>query len=122
MVFKGILIDLHMSYIPKYVLKRMIPVDAIKIVGDNLEIIFVNIISPVQIKTLPENAVDYMSIKIDGQPLDKEIMEQMVFIVDEKEIPLSNPVDSNNLLVGVGTSVLIKVPNPGFQQGEEHHI
>ena len=63
-----------------------------------------------------------MSIKIDGQPLDKEIMEQMVFIVDEKEIPLSNPVDANNLLVGVGTSVLIKVPNPGFQQGEEAHI
>jgi hypothetical protein len=121
-VFKELIIDHLMSYIPKYVLKRMIPADAIKLVGDFLEITFINILTPVQIKTLPANYLDYISFIVDGTPLDQSIMEQVIFTLEDKEIPLSNPFAANNLLVPVGAKLFIKVPNPGFQQGETHKI
>jgi hypothetical protein len=111
-----------MSFIPKYVLKRVFPVDSVKLIDDNLEVTFINILSPVQIKTLPPNCADYMEIKVDGNPLDKSILEQMVFRFDEKEILLSDPSAANNLLVPEGTIIKITIPNPGVQQGETHKI
>jgi hypothetical protein len=114
------MLDLIMSYVPKYILKRMIPADAVKLVGNNLEIKFVNVLSPIQIKTLPSDYLDLVTFRVDGKSLDKNIVKQMVFSTEGKEIPMSNPFAANNLLIPIGMIITLKLPNPGLKKGAEH--
>lgn len=111
-----------MSYIPKYILKRMIPMDGIKVIGDYLEVKFVNTISPVQIKTLPANYLELFKLSVDGKSLDQSIIKQMVFSAEGKEISMANPFAANNFLIPLGMILKIKLPNPGLKKGEEHII
>jgi hypothetical protein len=109
-----------MSYIPKYILKRLIPADAVKLVGDFIEIKFINVLSAIQIKTLPPNYLDLITFKVDGKSLEKNIMKQIVFSSEGKEISLANPFGANNLLIPMGAIIIVKVPNLGLKKGEEH--
>jgi hypothetical protein len=98
----------------------MIAADAIKLVGTAIEIKFVNVVSPVQIKTLPKDYLNFISFLVDGKPLDLSIMKQIVFKSEGKEISLSNPFAANNLLIPVGGIIIVKVPNQGLKTGDEH--
>jgi hypothetical protein len=98
----------------------MIPADGIKIVGDNIEIKFINVLSPIQIKTLPPNYLDFFDINVDGKPIPKETLKKMVFSANGKDILMSNASSANNLLIPVGMIISIKVPNIGLKKGEEH--
>ena len=42
-----------MSYVPKYVLKRMIPNDAVKLVGDSVEVTLINLIMEIPASEIP---------------------------------------------------------------------
>jgi hypothetical protein len=48
-----------MSYIPKYILKRMLPADCVKSIEDGIEITFLNVLSPITIEQIPNNVLDY---------------------------------------------------------------
>lgn len=109
-----------MSYVPKYILKRMVPNDAIKLNGEKIEVKFINVLSPIQIKTLPPNYLDLIHLSVDGKPLDKEILKKVVFEADGKEISLENPFAANNFLITLGMVLTIKIPNIGLKKGETH--
>lgn len=65
-----------MSYIPKYILKRMFAKDAVKKVAGGLEITMTSVISPFSVDELPEDAENYIEALIDGKPIKKEKMKK----------------------------------------------
>ena len=57
----------NMSYIPKYIIKRLIPEDAVKIDGELLKIKMVNVISPISIDEVPDDVLNYLEVKVDDE-------------------------------------------------------
>jgi hypothetical protein len=58
-----------MSYVPKYVLKRMVPKDAVKLVGGNIEISMINLIMDIPVSEIPNyvgNLLEKMEYTFDN--------------------------------------------------------
>ena len=74
-----------MSYIPKYILKRMFPKDCVKKVEGGVKINMVNVISPLSIDDgIPDNAEEHIDVMIDGEIIGPEKKKEMTISVDDK--------------------------------------
>src|SRR5271157_1312184 len=116
-----------MAYIPKYILKRLIPEDALKIVDDKIEITFINVISPIQITDIPEGDLSqYVDIAIDGKYFEgsekSDFISQIELHYEDKVVTLENVRDFDGLTLPVGGQIHVLCPNPGFSVGETHAI
>ncbi len=68
-----------MGYVPKYIQKRMFPADALKKVGDAVEMKIVNVITPLSADIAPTgNVLDYLHVKVNGRELSQEEMKKVV--------------------------------------------
>ncbi|MFX0100373.1 MAG: hypothetical protein ACFFCS_12395 [Candidatus Hodarchaeota archaeon] len=61
-----------MSYIPKYILKRMLPASGVNLKGDKIEITYANLINPLNIEGI--HPVQ-MEILINGTEVDPDEVE-----------------------------------------------
>lgn len=112
-----------MSYIPKYILKRMLPKDCVKAVGDGgVEITMVNVISPISIDEVPENVLDYVEVKIDDEPLPKDKMANIEIKFDDDVYTLNNAQDALGKTIPVGGKLTITVPEVGLKAGDKHKV
>ena len=61
-----------MSYVPKYVLKRMIPQDGLKSVSGGIDITMHNLIATIPADQIPGDPLDLINVKVNGlgQPID----------------------------------------------------
>ncbi|GAB4326586.1 MAG: hypothetical protein Kow0069_33180 [Promethearchaeota archaeon] len=65
-----------MSYVPRYILKRMVKEDAIKKVEGGGSLTLINMIMPLSADLAPSgNPLDYVQVKINDEMLNKEEME-----------------------------------------------
>jgi len=121
-----------MSYIAKVYLKKMFRDDAFKIVqeGDTeyLRITANNVISPIEVKSLPADDLNDHFEFIDengtviagkGNPgvWDKVMVETQGVKYNKDNIDSAVGVK-----VGRGEQYIVWVPNPGWQVGEQHKL
>jgi hypothetical protein len=111
-----------MSYIPKYILKRMIPQDAVKAVKGGIEMTIVNVISPISIDEMPENVLDYIGAKIDSAELSKDVLKGIKLSTAEKTFSLANIKELVGVTVPVGATIKIFLPATNLKKGETHTI
>ncbi|MBD3352279.1 MAG: hypothetical protein GF364_12400 [Candidatus Lokiarchaeota archaeon] len=112
-----------MSYIPKYILKRMLPKDCVKSVeGGGIEIQMVNVISPITIDEVPDNLLDYVEVKLDGKDLPDETLNKIEISFEGEVYQLDNAKDALGKTIPVGGKLNLKVPDLGLAAGEEHEV
>ncbi len=93
-----------MSYIPKYILKRMVPEDAVKNTAKGWEIEVTNVISPLTVDQIPDNVMDLFSFKVDGKDMDKN---KMSLRYEDKVVSMKNPKDALGVTIPVGGKIYI---------------
>jgi len=112
-----------MSYIPKYILKRMIPKDAIKALDDGgVEIKMINVISPITIDEVPDNLLDYIEAKLDGNEVSKDLIAKTELEFENDKYQLSNAKEALGKTIPVGGNLIIRIPGVGVKAGEEHEV
>ena len=117
-----------MSYIPKYITKRLIPSDSVKLEGNSIKVKFINVISPINVEGAPNNIKDFIELKIDGELVyskDKNTLGADVLIEYKgKTFTLDNLKQlGENGIIATGDSLSIVAPNfKNFKVGEKHTI
>ncbi|MBD3186580.1 hypothetical protein GF325_07125 [Candidatus Bathyarchaeota archaeon] len=113
-----------MSYIPKYIMKRMFPKDAVKKINGGLEITMINVISPLSVDEVPDDVENYIEASIDGKPVDKEALkENLKITVDEdKSFTYKNAKEFAGYVIPVGGKIKIFVPVEDIEPGKEHEF
>jgi len=106
-----------MSYIPKYVLKRMFTEDAIKKVENGLTLSFKNLSMSIPVGQAPENPADMLEIKINGTPLTREQKELVEVSWEDKKFMLPNIMDAGE--VPLNADITFFLPTEGYNVGDE---
>ena len=114
-----------MSYVPKYVLKRLIPEKAVKLVGGDIQVEMVNVLTPIPFSMIPGEFVDLVEIKVDDKVVvdssKPEVAEKAKIIWNGKDYALKNIKEVADGTLPVGDKMTIVIPNIfGFKVGETH--
>jgi hypothetical protein len=113
-----------MSYIPKYIIKRLIPEDAVKVDGELLKIKMVNVISPISIDEVPDDVLNYLEVKVDDEVVldatKTDMAAGMKLIWNDQEFTLENIKDAQGQTLPVGGELIVCLPNPGLEVGSTH--
>ena len=111
-----------MSYIPKYILKRMFPKDCIKTVEGGAEINMINVISPLSIDDgIPENAENHIGFILDGKVIGPELKKKITFTIGDKTFSVANAKEFEGVVIPVGGAIKIFLPTD-VKTGEEHEF
>jgi hypothetical protein len=116
-----------MSYIPRYIIKRMVRKDGVKLVDGNIEITVTNAIAPLVVDEVPEDVINYLEFQVDGKVVvGGEVPEsskdfQMKF--GEKIFTIDTLKDALGETLPVGGQLTITYPNSiGLAKGETHEF
>ncbi|MBD3352778.1 MAG: hypothetical protein GF364_14920 [Candidatus Lokiarchaeota archaeon] len=114
-----------MSYIPKYILKRMLPKDGIVRVPDGIELNLINVLSPLSIDEIPEDYLeylDYLKVLIDGEPISNDVKVGIEIKFEGEIYGKDNLKDAIGKTIPVGGKLTIFVPITTVNSGENHDI
>ncbi len=109
-----------MSYVPKYILKRMIPEDALKKVGNNVELKMINLITTIPISQAPGDIVDLLEVKVNDVALTRDEKLKIGIKWGDKSYTLDNIRDAGD--VPVNAELVFSVPNSSVAVGQEAKI
>ncbi len=104
-----------MSAIPKYILKRMIPEDAVKNTDFGWSIAITNVISPLSITEAPENATDLFKITVDGCLIDND---RFSVAYGGKEATVKDPKAAVGVTVPVGGVIEVRCKGEKLSPGK----
>ncbi|MHA1732833.1 MAG: hypothetical protein ACTSU5_12880 [Promethearchaeota archaeon] len=93
-----------MSYIPKYILKRMVPMDAVKATDNGFVIEVTNVISPLSVDEIPDDLSNLISFKVDGKELP---VEKFKLKHEDTVVDIMNPQSALGVTVPVGGKIEI---------------
>lgn len=100
-----------MSYIPKYILKRMIPKEGVRKVPEGVMIEVINVISPISIDEIPnDDLMNYVEVLIDGKLVDKEIVRKTKLIAQGKTYGVEDLKSLVGTTIPVGEKINILFP------------
>ena len=111
-----------MSYIPKYILKRMFASDAVKTVPGGIEITMTNVISPLSVDEVPDDVENYIEFTVDGKPLEAAKKKDIRFSFGEKSFSIENAKEFAGVVIPVGEKITFFAPVSGLEPGTEHEI
>ncbi|MHA1793244.1 MAG: hypothetical protein ACTSVI_11405 [Promethearchaeota archaeon] len=106
-----------MGYVPKYVLKRMVPQDAIKKVDGGLELSVINMIATIPVDQIPGDPIDLIEIKFNGEALSSDVMKKIELRFDDETYLLPNLVDAGT--IPVNKTVVFYFPIEDYKVGDE---
>lgn len=106
-----------MSYVPKYILKRLIPQDGVKAVPGGVEVNAVNVVSPIPIGQLPGNPADMIDVKINGKDLTKEEKNKVTITVDGVKYEFPKFAEAGD--IPVGAKMIFFFPTTELKAGQE---
>jgi hypothetical protein len=109
-----------MSYVPKYVLKRMIQQDGLKKVEGGVQLTMVNVLMPIPLDQVPGEILEFLVIKIDGRELTKDEMSKMKIDLDGKLYTFNTLKEV--LTIPVGAQVKFFLPTTEAKVGQEVKI
>jgi hypothetical protein len=112
-----------MSYIPKYILKRMFPKDCVKAADNGVTVSMVNVISPLSIDDgIPDDAENHVDVNIDGKALDAETKKKLSFTIDGTTYTIAKAIDFQGVVIPVGGKIEVFLPGSDLKAGEEHEF
>ncbi|MFX0099117.1 MAG: hypothetical protein ACFFCS_06005 [Candidatus Hodarchaeota archaeon] len=106
-----------MSYIPKYVLKRMIPQDAMKKVEGGGTLTMINMVATIPADQIPGSPLDIIEVKINGEEISKEDMAKVEVRIEGNTTMLPDIKELGT--IPVNTTVTFFLPTDKFNVGEE---
>ena len=112
-----------MSYIPKYILKRMCPKDAVtKNEDGTITLSLVNVISPIAIEEIPDDdLMDYLEVKIDGEAVDKEALRQMTVDFQGNTYKIEDIKTLVGTTIPVGEKLAFTIPID-VEKGKQYEV
>ena len=109
-----------MSYVPKYILKRMIPQDALRKVEGGVELKMINMVTTIPIGEAPGDPVDLLEIKVNGEPLTREQMLSITVQWEDNNYTMENIRDAGTIPVNVELKFFL--PYENVEVGQEVKI
>ena len=109
-----------MSYIPKYVMKRMVTEDALKHVPGGVELTIVNQVATLPVDQIPGNPAEFFTVKLNGKQFPLADMEKIVIKVNGKAHPLPKIQEATE--IQTGATLAFFFPLKGAKAGEELKI
>lgn len=109
-----------MSYIPRYVMKRMVAEDALKQVPGGVELSIVNQVATLPVDAIPGNPATFFTVKLNGKQLPPADMERIVITVDDTAYPLPKIQEATEIPTGAALKFFF--PLEGVKMGEELKI
>lgn len=106
-----------MSYVPKYVLKRMVPEDAMKKVPGGGELTLINMVANVPVDQIPGDPADIIGIKLNDKELTKDEISKIEVYVDDKKYMFNDLKDAGS--IAVNTKLKFFMPGAEFNVGDE---
>ncbi|MHA1682734.1 MAG: hypothetical protein ACTSUE_17475 [Promethearchaeota archaeon] len=106
-----------MSYVPKYVMKRMVLQDAMKKVEGGGQLSLLNLVATIPADQIPGSPLDIMEIKINGEVLSKDEMKKIEITLDDKKIMFEDLRDAGT--IPVNTKIIFFLPGDKFVVGED---
>jgi hypothetical protein len=111
----------NMSFIPKYILKRMFPEDAFKAVAGGLEITMVNVISPLSVDEVPDDVENYLEATVNGVKVSDADKKKIKIITSKKTFTMANAKEFAGFVIPVGEKLKVFVPGK-FNKGDEPEV
>ena len=109
-----------MSYVPKYVLKRMVAPDGLKAVEGGVQLTLVNVIMPIPLDQVPGEVLDFLTIKVNGKELTREEMAKIQIDWEGKKYTFMNIKDA--LTIPVGAQIKFFLPTLDVKVGQNVKI
>lgn len=109
-----------MSYVPKYILKRMIPEDGLKKVEGGVQLTMVNMITTIPVGEAPGEIADLLEIKVNDEPLTREQITGIEVSWEDNKYTMENIRDAGTIPVNVELKFF--VPYPDVEVGQEVKI
>ncbi|MBN2154074.1 MAG: hypothetical protein JW839_21640 [Candidatus Lokiarchaeota archaeon] len=114
-----------MTTFPRYMVKRLVPEDAVKLVGDEIQVTIVNVLATIPFDRMPENFIKSIVVKVDDEVVasaDKpDLISKTKLVVKGKAYQFDkiNGVEIGEL--PPGEAMVVAIPNvKGFKKGETH--
>lgn len=98
----------------------MIPENALKKVGDNVELKMINLITTIPISQAPGDVVDLLEVKVNGNPLSRAEKEKIGIKWGDKSFTLANIRDAGD--IPVNAELVFSVPYASVRVGEEAKV
>ncbi|OLS14581.1 MAG: hypothetical protein RBG13Loki_1772 [Promethearchaeota archaeon CR_4] len=117
-----------MNSFPQYLLRRLIPPDAVRLVGGKIEVTVINVLMPVTIEHFPdEDFARYVDIVVDGVPLQgeqkRDFSYQLEAHFENNVINVTRAKEHDGLVIPLGGVVKLIAPNIWhWNVGETHTI
>jgi hypothetical protein len=109
-----------MSYIPKYVMKRMVAENALKQVPGGVELTIVNQVATLPVDAIPGNPATFFTVNLNGKQLPPADMARIVITVNGKAYPLPKIQEATE--IQTGAILKFSFPLKGAKAGEELKI
>ncbi|HME56189.1 MAG TPA: hypothetical protein VKM55_28560 [Candidatus Lokiarchaeia archaeon] len=110
-----------MSYIPKYILKRMFPDDSFKKVENGIEVTMINVLSPLSVDEVPDDVMNYLEASIDGTPVADEDKEKIEITTGGNTYTIANAKEFAGVVIPVGGTIKVFIPCD-LEEGSEHEF
>ncbi|MHA1732746.1 MAG: hypothetical protein ACTSU5_12445 [Promethearchaeota archaeon] len=106
-----------MSYIPKYIMKRLVPPDAMKKVEGGVELTLINVIQPIPADQIPGDPLDFLEVKVNGETLTRDELEQIKVMWEDNEYMLGSIADAGT--IPIGATIKFFFPTDKVAKGDE---
>ncbi|HMF32972.1 MAG TPA: hypothetical protein VKK79_16230 [Candidatus Lokiarchaeia archaeon] len=106
-----------MSYIPKYIIKRLVAEDGLKKVEGGVELTLTNVIQPLPADQIPGNPLDFLHIKINDNEMSREDMEKVKINWEDREFTFESLRDAGT--IPIGAQIKFTLPTEEFDIGQE---
>ncbi len=114
-----------MTTFPKYMIKRLIPEDAVKLEGNEIHVTIVNVLATIPFDRMPENFMKSIVVKVDNEVVasaDKpELISKAKLIVKGMAYAFDKIKGTEIGELPPGETMIVAIPNvKGFKRGETH--
>ena len=114
-------------YVPKYVLKRLVPVDAVKLIDGILSVEIINVFTPIPFNLIPGDIAEILEITWNGKLMfdasHKELYDKVTITWNNMKFSLNRIKEVAEGTLAVGDKMIISMPNVfDVKKGETHKI
>ncbi len=118
-------VQLNMTALPKYMVKRLIAENGVALVQGNIHITITNILATIPLDKVPGDLARMATIKVDGEaimsPDKQDMLDKIKIIVKGKEYPVTAIKEIDGGEFPTGEAITFVIPNvKGLAAGETH--
>lgn len=114
-----------MTTFPKYIIKRLIPEDGVKLVGNDIQVTVNNVLATIPFHRMPDNFIKSIVVKVDNEVVASaekpELIGKTKLIVRGKAYPFDQIKGIEIGELPPGESMIVSLPNAkSYKKGETH--